>query len=64
MEDSKNRWSGSGISAMVSEDIENGVEDDKHNQICRLRYQQSPVEVTFSLYHRLVVEIYKRMIVI
>lgn len=45
MEDSKNRWSGSGISAMVSEDIENGVEDDKHNQICRLRYQQSPVEV-------------------
>lgn len=45
LEDNKNRWSGSGISAMVSEDIENGVEDDKHNQICRLRYQQSPVEV-------------------
>ncbi|XP_046680481.1 transmembrane protein 132E isoform X4 [Homalodisca vitripennis] len=40
------RWVGigGGINTMVAEDVDNGVEDDKHS-FCRLRYQQSPVEV-------------------
>ncbi|XP_054271015.1 transmembrane protein 132E [Macrosteles quadrilineatus] len=41
VEDGKGRWSG-----MVTEDVDNTVDDDKLSPShCRLRYQQSPVEV-------------------
>lgn len=39
-------WTNSG--GMVTEDVSNGIDADKHSN-CRLRFQQSPIEVSISL---------------
>lgn len=36
----------SGLHGMVTEDVGNAIDDDKPNGACRLRYQQSPIEVS------------------
>lgn len=45
VDDGKDFWNSPGINSMVTEDIDNGVDEDKQNAICKLRFQQSPVEV-------------------
>uniref|UniRef100_A0A1B6D587 Transmembrane protein 132E n=2 Tax=Clastoptera arizonana TaxID=38151 RepID=A0A1B6D587_9HEMI len=45
VEDSKSKWSSGDLNGMITEDVDNSVDEDKQNPTCRLRFQQSPVEV-------------------